>query len=48
MVGIHEVNSHLNFLFVENGIPLTHDYIAVFSNYNMLTETNVLRELAHQ
>src|ERR1700743_2555943 len=47
-VGTHEVTSHLSLLFVENGVPLTHDYITALSNYNLRTETNVLREWAHQ
>ena len=45
--GIHEVNSHLNFLFVENGAPIPHDYVVTLTNYNMRTETELLRERAH-
>ena len=45
--GIHEVSSHLNFLFVENGTPIPHDYVVTLTNYNMRTETEVLRDRAH-
>ena len=47
-VGTHEVTSHLNLLFIENGVPLTQDYITALSNYNLRTETDILREWAHQ
>ncbi|KAF9783470.1 hypothetical protein BJ322DRAFT_1110359 [Thelephora terrestris] len=47
-VGIHEVKSHLEVLFVENGEPIPHDYAVTLTNYNMRTETDVLRERAHE
>ena len=46
--GVHEVGSHLSLLFVENGEPVPHDYVVTLTNYNMRTETEVLREHAHQ
>ena len=45
--GVHEVSSHLGLLFVENGAPIPHDYTVSLTNYNMRTETEVLRSDAH-
>jgi hypothetical protein len=47
-VGIHEVDSHLNLLFVENGKPIPHDYVVTLTNYNMKTDSELLRERAHE
>ena len=46
--GAHQVNSHLRLLFVENGTPVPHDYAVTLTNYNMRTETDILRGQAHQ
>lgn len=46
--GIHEVDSHLSVLFVENGIPIPHNYVTALTNYNMRTDSDLLRERAHQ
>ena len=46
--GVHEVSSNLHLLFVENGLPIPHNYAVTLTNYNMRTETNVLRAQAHQ
>lgn len=32
--GAHEVDSHLNMLFIENGTLIPHDYIMTLTNYN--------------
>jgi hypothetical protein len=47
-VGVHEVDSHLRLLFVENGVPIPHDYIVTLTNYNMKTDSEVLRERAQE
>ena len=44
---IHEVDSELSFLFVENGKPVAHDYVVSLDKYNLKTDTEVLRERAH-
>ena len=46
--GVHEVSSDLRLLFVENGLPIPHDYAVTLTNYNMRTETDILRAQAHQ
>ena len=46
--GIHKVDSHLNLLLIENGVPVTHDYLVTLTNYNLRTETDGLRRLAHK
>lgn len=48
VTGVHEVKSHLEVLFVENGRPVPHDYVVTLTNYNMRTDSEVLRERAHQ
>jgi hypothetical protein len=47
-IGVHKVDSHLNLLFVDNGVPIPHDYIVTLTNYNMKTDSEVLRERAHE
>jgi hypothetical protein len=47
-IGVHEVDSHLGLLFVENGVPIPHDYVVTLTNYNMKTDSEVLRERAHE
>lgn len=47
-VGIHEVESHLGLLFVENGTPIPHDYAMTLTNYSLRTDTDYLRDVAHQ
>lgn len=44
---VHKVSSRLGTLFVENRKPVAHDYAVSLQNYNMRTETEVLRERAH-
>ncbi|KAF9780847.1 hypothetical protein BJ322DRAFT_1112242 [Thelephora terrestris] len=46
--GIHEVTSNLGLLFFENGRPIPHDYAVTLTNYNMRTDTDVLRDRTHQ
>ena len=48
MTGVHEVNSHLGLLFIENGMPVAHDYIVTLTNYNLRMETDRLCRLAHE
>ncbi|KAF9783296.1 hypothetical protein BJ322DRAFT_1110179 [Thelephora terrestris] len=45
--GVHQVSSHLGLIFVENGEPVPHDYVMTLTNYNMRTETELLRAQAH-
>lgn len=45
--GVHEVDSHLRLLFIENGDPVPHDYAVTLTNYNMRMETEVPRECVH-
>ena len=37
------VGSHLGLLFVENGEPVPHDYIATLTNYNMRVDSEILK-----
>ena len=46
-VGAHEVDSRLHMLFVENGTPIPHDYLVTLTNYNMRTDSDLLRERAN-
>ena len=46
-VGVHEVDSRLRMLFVENGTPIPHDYLVTLTNYNMRTDSDLLRERAN-
>lgn len=46
--GVHEVNSNLCLIFVENGVLVPHDYAVTLTNYNMRMETDILRAQAHQ
>ena len=46
--GVHKVDSHLSLLFVENGVPIPHDYVVTLTNYNMKTDSEVLCECTHQ
>jgi hypothetical protein len=48
VTGTHEVKSHLGVLFIQNGIPIPHDYVVTLTNYNMRTDSEMLRERAHQ
>ena len=43
-----EVESHLGVLFVENGVPIPHDYVVTLTNYNMRTDSEFLKSLAKQ
>ena len=45
--GVHEVDSHLRLLFIENRDPVPHNYAVTLTNYNMRMETEVLREHVH-
>lgn len=45
---IHKVDSCLELLFVENGIPITHDFVGAITNYNLRMDTDVLCERAHE
>ena len=47
-VGVYEVSSQLGLLFVENGVPIAHDYAVTLTNYNLRIDTDVLRERAHE
>ena len=41
-----EVDSRLRVLFVENGVPIPHDYITALTNYNFRTDSEALKDQA--
>lgn len=45
---IIEVASPLGILFIENGIPTPHDYITTLTNYNLRTDSEILKTRAKQ
>ena len=47
-VAVLEVESPLGILFVENGIPVPHDYVTTLTNYNMRTDSDFLKTLAEE
>ena len=47
-VGVHKVSSRLELLFIENGVPIAHDYAITLTNYNLRIDTDVLCKRVHE